>query len=209
MIDLHTFATPNGRKVSIMLEELELPYRVHVADITKGEQFRPEFLAISPNNKIPAIVDPDGPGGKSINIFESAAILIYLAEKTGRLLPAAGADRYDVLQWAMFQMGGVGPMFGQFNHFARFAREKIPYAIERYTKESKRLLQVVERQLEKHTFVTRDYSIADILLFPWVDSHAKNAAQLFEDLPQVRRWLQMLWARPAVERGMKVPEIRS
>ena len=205
MIDLYTFTTPNGRKASIALEELGLAYRVNVVDITKGEQFKPEFLAINPNSKIPAMVDPDGPGGQSITIFESAAILIYLAEKTGRLLPASGPERYDVLQWAMFQMGGVGPMFGQYNHFARFAPEKIPYAIERYTKESKRLLQVLERQLQTRIFVAREYSIADILLFPWVDSHAKNAPQLLEDAPRVRRWLEMLWARPAVQRGMQVP----
>jgi GST-like protein len=205
MIDLYTFATPNGRKASIALEELGLAYRVQVVDITKGEQFEPEFLAINPNSKIPAIVDPDGPGGQAITIFESAAILIYLAEKTGRLFPASGPQRYDVLQWVMFQMGGVGPMFGQYNHFARFASEKIPYAIERYTKESKRLLQVLERQLQTRIFVAREYSIADILLFPWVDSHAKNAPQLLEDAPRVRRWLEMLWARPAVERGMQVP----
>jgi len=205
MIDLYTFATPNGRKASIALEELGLAYRVQVVDITKGEQFKPEFLAINPNSKIPAIVDPDGPGGQAITIFESAAILIYLAEKTGRLFPASGPERYDVLQWAMFQMGGVGPMFGQYNHFARFASEKIPYAIERYTKESKRLLQVLERQLQTRIFVAREYSIADILLFPWVDSHAKNAPQLLEDAPRVRRWLEMLWARPAVQRGMQVP----
>ena len=124
VIDLYTWTTPNGRKASIALEELGLAYRVHVVDITKGEQFKPEFLAINPNSKIPAMVDPDGPGGQSITIFESAAILIYLAEKTGRLLPASGPERYDVLQWAMFQMGGVGPMFGQYNHFARFASEK-------------------------------------------------------------------------------------
>jgi GSH-dependent disulfide-bond oxidoreductase len=206
MIDLYTFATPNGRKASIALEELGLAYRVHVVDITKGEQFEPEFLAINPNNKIPAIVDSDGPGGRAITIFESGAILIYLAEKTGRLLPATGPDRYDVLQWVMFQMGGVGPMFGQYNHFARFAREKIPYAIERYTQESKRLLQVLERQLQTRMFVAREYSIADILLFPWVDSLAKNAPQVLEDAPRVRRWLDMLWARPAVQRGMQVPE---
>ena len=205
MIDLYTFATPNGRKASIALEELGLAYRVQVVDITKGEQFKPEFLAINPNSKIPAIVDPDGPGGQAITIFESAAILIYLAEKTGRLFPASGPERYDVLQWAMFQMGGVGPMFGQYNHFARFASEKIPYAIERYTKESKRLLQVLERQLQTRIFVASEYSIADILLFPWVDSHAKNAPQLLEDAPRVRRWLEMLWARPAVQRGMQVP----
>jgi GSH-dependent disulfide-bond oxidoreductase len=205
MIDLYTFATPNGRKVSIMLEELALPYRTHIVDITKGEQFTPEFLAINPNNKIPAIVDSDGPGGQPLTIFESGAILIYLAEKTGRLLPPSGPERYDVLQWVMFQMGGVGPMFGQYNHFARFARERISYAIERYTLESKRLLHVIDRRLQGSTFITREYSIADVLLFPWVDSHARNAPQLLEDTAQVRRWLDLLWARPAVQRGMKVP----
>ena len=208
MIDLYTFATPNGRKVSIMLEELGLAYRVHVVDITKGEQFKPEFLAINPNNKIPAIVDSDGPGGRPITVFESGAILIYLAEKTGRLLPPSGAERYDVLQWVMFQMGGVGPMFGQYNHFARFAPEKIPYAVERYTQESKRLLQVLEHRLQERTFIGPEYSIADVILFPWVDSHAKNAPQLLEDTPRVMRWLGALWARPAVQRGMQVPEAR-
>jgi GST-like protein len=205
MIDLYTFPTPNGRKVSIMLEELEMPYRTQIVDITKGEQFKPEFLAINPNNKIPAIVDSEGPGGRSITLFESGAILIYLAEKTGRLLPASGAERYEVLQWVMFQMGGVGPMFGQYNHFARFAAEKIPYAIERYTQESKRLLQVIDRRLEGRTFIARDYSIADVIVFPWVDSLAKNAPQFLEDSAQVRRWLEMLWTRPAVRRGMSVP----
>lgn len=206
MIDLYTFATPNGRKVSIMLEELELPYRTHVVDITKGEQFKPEFLAINPNNKIPAIVDSDGPGGRPLTVFESGAILIYLAEKSGRLLPPSGPDRYDVLQWVMFQMGGVGPMFGQYNHFARFAAEKIPYAIERYTQESQRLLHVLDRRLEGRAFITREYSIADVLLFPWVASLAKYAPQLLEDTPQVRRWLDLLWSRPAVQRGMNVPQ---
>ena len=206
MIDLYTFATPNGRKVSIMLEELELPYRTHVVDITKGEQFKPEFLAINPNNKIPAIVDSDGPGGRPLTVFESGAILIYLAEKSGRLLPPSGPDRYDVLQWVMFQMGGVGPMFGQYNHFALFAPEKIPYAIERYTQESKRLLHVLDRRLEGRTFVTREYSIADVLLFPWVAGHAKRTPPLLEDTPQVRRWLDLLWSRPAVQRGMNVPQ---
>jgi len=206
MIDLYTFATPNGRKVSIMLEELELPYRTHVVDITKGEQFKPEFLAINPNNKIPAIVDSDGPGGRPLTVFESGAILIYLAEKSGRLLPPSGPDRYDVLQWVMFQMGGVGPMFGQYNHFALFAPEKIPYAIERYTQESRRLLHVLDRRLEGRTFVTREYSIADVLLFPWVAGHAKRAPSLLEDTPQVRRWLELLWSRPAVQRGMNVPQ---
>jgi GST-like protein len=209
MIDLYTFATPNGRKVSIMLEELELPYRTHVVDITKGEQFKPDFLAINPNNKIPAIVDSEGPGGRPIAVFESGAILIYLAEKTARLLPPSGADRYDVLQWVMFQMGGVGPMFGQYNHFARFAPEKVPYAIERYTRESKRLLQVIEQRLQGRTFIAREYSIADVILFPWVDSHAKNAPQLVDDTAEVRRWLKTLWARPAVQRGMSVPEAKS
>jgi GSH-dependent disulfide-bond oxidoreductase len=206
MIDLYTFATPNGRKVSIMLEELELSYRTHVVDIAKGEQFKPEFLAISPNNKIPAIVDSDGPGGRPLSVFESGAILIYLAEKTGRLLPPSGADRYDVLQWVMFQMGGVGPMFGQYNHFARFARERIPYAIDRYTQESKRLFHVMDRRLKESPFIAREYSIADVLLFPWVESHAKNAPQLLEDTAEVRRWRDVLWARPAVRRGMNVPQ---
>ncbi len=206
MIDLYTFTTPNGRKISIALEELELSYRTHVVDITKGEQFKPEFLAINPNSKIPAIVDSDGPGGQPITIFESGAILIYLADKTGRLLPPSGPDRYDVLQWVMFQMGGVGPMFGQYNHFARFAREKIPYAIERYTQESKRLLHVMDRRLQGRTFIAGEYSIADVILFPWVDSLAKNAPQLLEDAAQVRRWLELLWTRPAVRRGMAVPQ---
>jgi GST-like protein len=205
VIDLYTFPTPNGRKVSIMLEELEMPYRTQIVDITKGDQFKPEFLAINPNNKIPAIVDSEGPGGRSITLFESGAILIYLAEKTGRLLPPSGAERYEVLQWVMFQMGGVGPMFGQYNHFARFAAEKIPYAVERYTQESKRLLQVIDRRLEGRTFIARDYSIADVIVFPWVDSLAKNAPQLLEDSAQVRRWQEMLWARPPVRRGMNVP----
>jgi len=205
VIDLYTFPTPNGRKVSIMLEELEMPYRTHLVDIAKGEQFKPEFLKINPNSKIPAIVDSDGPGGQSITIFESGAILIYLAEKTGRLLPPSGVDRYDVLQWVMFQMGGVGPMFGQYNHFARFAAQKIPYAIERYTKEAKRLLHVIDPRLQELTFIARDYSIADVLLFPWVDSLAKNAPQLLEETPSVRRWLETLWSRPAVRRGMNVP----
>jgi len=202
---LYTFPTPNGRKVSIMLEELAMPYRTHFVDITKGEQFKPEFLAINPNSKIPAIVDSDGPGGRSITIFESGAILIYLAEKTGCLLPSSGADRYEVLQWVMFQMGGVGPMFGQYNHFARFAVEKIPYAIERYTKESERLLQVIDRRLQDLAFIAREYSIADLIVFPWVDSLAKNAPLLLEDTASVRRWLETLWSRPAVRRGMNVP----
>ncbi len=208
MIDLYTFATPNGRKASIMLEEVGLAYRVHVVQITKGEQYKPEFIAINPNSKIPAIVDSEGPGGQPITVFESGAILIYFAEKTGRFLPASGAERYDVMQWVMFQMGGVGPMFGQYNHFARFAPEKILYAIERYTKESKRLIQVLERQLQTRIFIAREYSIADIIMFPWVDSHAKNAPQLLEDAPRVRRWLETLWARPTVQRGMQVPEQR-
>jgi GST-like protein len=205
MIDLYTFATPNGRKVSIMLEELAIPYRVRVIDITKGEQFKPEFLAINPNNKIPAIVDSEGPGGRPITVFESGAILVYLAEKTGRMLPSSGPERYETLQWVMFQMGGVGPMFGQYNHFARFAPEKIPYAIERYSQESKRLIQVLDRHLQSRTFVAADYSIADVILFPWIDSHARNAPGLLEGATHVQRWLEVLWKRPAVQRGMSVP----
>lgn len=209
MIDLYTFSTPNGRKVSIMLEEVALPYQVHVVDITKGQQFEPKFLEISPNNKIPAIVDRDGPDARPIALFESAAILIYLAEKTKRLLPAHGSDRYEVLAWAMFQMGSVGPMFGQYNHFVRFAPEKLPYAIDRYTRESTRLLQVLERHLQHREFMASEYSIADILLFPWMDSLATSTPQLFEKAPRVREWMQRLWERPAVQRGMKIPAIQS
>lgn len=202
MIQLYTFKTPNGRKVSIALEEMGLPYQAHSIDISKGEQFAPDFLAISPNNKIPAIVDPDGPGGAPLSLFESGAILIYLAEKTGRFLPPS--QRPQVLQWLMFQMGGVGPMFGQFNHFTVFATEKIPYAMERYTKESARLLGVMEKQLSAHEYIAGEYSIADMALYPWVAGTIERLREHGE-FPQVRRWLARVGERPAVQQGMKVP----
>ena len=202
MIDLYTWATPNGRKVSIMLEEVGLPYEVHPIHIGQGDQFKPEFLAISPNNKIPAIVDRDN----GYAVFESGAILIYLAEKTGKLLPSAAKERMDTLQWLMFQMGGVGPFFGQTHHFNRFAAEKIPYAIERYVNETKRLYGVMDRRLEKVAYLAGDYSIADIATFPWVarwEWHGLDHG--LKDFPNVVRWYDAIRARPAVQRGYNVP----
>jgi GST-like protein len=200
MIDLYTFTTPNGRKASVMLEEVELPYTVHVIDITKGDQFTPEFVAINPNSKIPAIVDQD----TGITVFESGAILIYLAEKTGKLLPTDQKNRFLVLEWLMFQMGSVGPMFGQLNHFKRFAPEKIPYAIERYEKETLRLYSVLDKQLSEHEFICGDYSIADIATFPWVASYEFQGLTL-NNHPHLKRWFETIQQRPAVQRGMAVP----
>ena len=202
MIDLYTWGTPNGRKISIMLEEVGLPYEVHPIHIGQGDQFKPEFLAISPNNKIPAIVDRDN--GQSV--FESGAILIYLAEKTGKLLPTDSKARMDALQWLMFQMGGVGPMFGQTHHFHRFAKEKIPYAIDRYVGETKRLYGVMDQQLGKHDYLAGDYSIADVATFPWVarwDWHGLEGG--LKAFPNVTRWYDAIRARPAVQRGYNVP----
>ncbi|MBI4529287.1 MAG: glutathione S-transferase N-terminal domain-containing protein [Deltaproteobacteria bacterium] len=204
MIELYTWRTPNGRKISIMLEELGLPYEVHPVDLSKGEQFKPEFLAINPNNKIPAIVDRDGPDGKPYSLFESGAILMYLAEKTGKLLPVQTRRRYEVIQWLMFQMGGVGPMFGQANHFFRSAREKAPYAIERFRKETERLYRVLDTRLAGSQFLAAEYSIADIATYPWVDRHQYHEVKL-ESFPHVKRWFDMLAARPAVKRGMLIP----
>lgn len=204
MITLYTWGTPNGRKVSIMLEELALPYQVQPVDITRNEQFAPAFLAISPNNKIPALVDSDGPDGQPLALFESGAILIYLAEKTGKLLPADGTARYAVLQWLMFQMGGFGPMLGQAHHFLRFAPEPLPYAQQRYRAEARRLYGVLDKQLAEQRFVAGDYSIADIALFPWAARHEWQDIDL-ADFPQVQRWYHDVAARPAVQRGMAVP----
>ena len=204
MIDLYTWSTPNGRKVSIMLEELGLPYRVHAIDIGKGDQFKPEYVAINPNSKIPAIVDTDGPGGAAIRMMESGAILIYLADKTGKLLPTSGAARYAALEWLMFQMGGVGPMFGQVHHFLRAAKEQVPYAIERYTKETKRLYGVLNACLESNEYLAGGYTIADIATYPWVARHEWHKTDL-NDFPHVKRWFDAISARPAVQRGMKVP----
>jgi len=206
MIDLYTWTTPNGRKVSIMLEELGLDYAVHPINIMKGDQMTPEFLAINPNNKIPAIIDTDGPGGKPLTVFESGAILIYLAEKTGSdLLPAAGAARYEALQWLMWQMGGVGPMFGQVHHFVKFAKEDVPYAKKRYSDELLRLYAVMDKRLAAHPYLAGDaYSIADIATYPWVDRHAWHPMAL-SDYPNVQRWYDTMGLRGAVKVGMNVP----
>jgi GST-like protein len=205
MIELYTWSTPNGRKVSIMLEECGLPYRVHKIDIGKGDQFTPEYVAINPNSKIPAIVDPDGPDGKPMTLMESGAILVYLAGKTGRFLPPAARDKYDALQWLMFQMGGVGPMFGQAHHFMRAKKDEIPYGSERYGKEAKRLYGVMDRHLAHHEYFSRDYSIADIATYPWVARHEWHRVDL-SAYPDVKRWYERVAARPAVARGMAVPQ---
>jgi len=203
-IDLYTWSTPNGRKASIALEELDLAYKVHPINITKDEQFQPAFLAVSPNNKIPAIVDPEGPDGQPLSLFESGAILIYLAEKTGRLLPSAPTARYRALEWLMWQMGGFGPMLGQAHHFRRFAPEQVPYAIERYTNETRRLYGVLDRRLGEVEYLAGDYSIADIATFPWAARHEWQGVDLAE-FANVKRWFDAIAARPAVARGMAVP----
>jgi GST-like protein len=202
-IDVYSWPTPNGHKVHIMLEECELPYLVHAVDIGAGDQFDPRFLAISPNNKIPAIVDPDGPDGRPIALFESGAILVYLAGKTGRFLPPDDRGRYSVLEWLMFQMGGVGPMLGQAHHFRLYAPEPIPYAVERYTREAQRLYAVMDKRLAKERFFAGAYSIADMAIFPWTRSHANQGVDL-AGFPHVRRWFDEISARPAVQRALKV-----
>jgi GST-like protein len=203
MIDVYTWPTPNGHKVHIMLEECELAYRVHAVDIGAGDQFEPEFLRISPNNKIPAIVDPDGPDGKPISLFESGAILIYLAGKTGRFLPADVRGKYRALEWLMFQMGGIGPMFGQAHHFRIYAPEKIDYAINRYTNEARRLYGVLDRRLAEAPYLAGEYGVADIATFPWTRSHERQGVDL-ADYPNVKRWFDAIAARPAVQRGVQV-----
>jgi GSH-dependent disulfide-bond oxidoreductase len=204
MIDVYSWPTPNGHKVHIMLEECGLPYKVHPINIGSGDQFKPEFLAISPNNKIPAIVDPEGPGGQPLSLFESGAILVYLAEKTGRFMASEPRGRYEELQWLMFQMGGVGPMLGQAHHFRLYAPEKIGYAIDRYTNEAKRLYGVIDKRLAKSAYLAgNDYSIADIATFPWLRSWQNQGVQL-SDYPHLQKWFDAIAARPAVERGVKV-----
>ncbi|MDX2272636.1 MAG: glutathione S-transferase N-terminal domain-containing protein [Cyanobacteriota bacterium] len=206
MIDLYTFTTPNGRKISIMLEEVELPYTVHIINIIKGDQNTPSFRAINPNGKIPAIIDQD----TQMSIIESGAILIYLAEKTGKLLPSDLKSRSHVLQWLMLQMSGVGPMFGQMNHFRRFASEKIPYGIERYTQESQRLLGVLDQQLAQHPYLAGEYSIADIATYPWIHSYERfgySEGLTLDPYPHVKRWCEEVASRPAVIRGMAVPSL--
>ena len=204
MIDLYYWPTPNGWKISIMLEECGLPYRVVPVNIGQGDQFEPEFLAISPNNRMPAIVDPEGPEGR-IAIFESGAILLYLAEKTDRYLPTDMAGRHEVIQWLMFQMGGIGPMLGQAHHFRLYAPEKIDYAFNRYTNEAARLYRVVDKRLSEHDYLAGDYSIADMATFPWLRYH-ENQGQKLEDYPHLKRWYDGLEARPAVQRGLAILE---
>ncbi len=205
MIDLYTWPTPNGHKIHIMLEECALPYAIHAVDIGAGEQFDPEFLAISPNNKIPAIVDSDGPGGKPFTLFESGAILLYLAGKTGRFLPRSERGKYRTLEWLMFQMGGFGPMLGQAHHFRIYAPERIEYAYQRYTREAARLYGVLDRRLaETGAYIAGgQYTIADMALWPWARSHANQGID-FADYPQVGRWFEKIGARPAVKRAVKV-----
>jgi GST-like protein len=204
MIDVYSTATPNGHKVHIMLEECGLPYRIHHIDIAAGDQFKPEFLAISPNNKIPAIVDSDGPDGKPMSLFESGAILVYLASKTGQFLGATDREKFTTLQWLMFQMGGVGPMLGQAHHFRIYAPEKFEYAINRYTNEAKRLYGVIDRQLEKNAYLAGDeYTIADIATFPWTRSW-KNQGIDWSDFPHAKRWFDEISERDAVKRGVEV-----
>jgi len=207
LIDLYTWTTPNGRKVSIMLEETGLAYRVHPVDINSGEQFRPEFLAINPNNRIPAIVDEAGPDGKRFELFESGAILLYLAHKTGQFLPRDTSRQFQSIQWLMFQMGGVGPMFGQAHHFLRATKEPVPYGIERYTKETRRLYGVLNGHLREHEYLADEYSVADIATYPWIARHDWHKVNL-DEFPAVKAWFERIGARPAVQRGMKVPELK-
>jgi len=209
MIDLYTWGTPNGCKVSIMLEELGLPYTVHRVDIGADEQFAPAFLAISPNNKIPAIVDPDGPDGAPISVFETGAILVYLAEKTGSdLWPTEPRQRMVTLQWLMFQMGGIGPFLGQANHFLKFAKEEVPYAMNRYRTEAHRLYGVMDRRLAEVPYLAGEsYSIADIASYPWVMRYPWHEIDLETACPHVWAWAQRIGARPAVAKGMAVPTL--
>ena len=204
MIDVYSWATPNGHKIHIMLEELGLEYKVIPIDIGVGDQFTPEFLAISPNNKIPAIIDSDGPNGRPLALFESGAILFYLAEKTGKFLPLDPVGRYTTMQWLMFQMGGVGPMLGQAHHFRIYAPEKIEYAVNRYSNEAKRLYGVMDKQLGRTRYLAgNDYSIADIATFPWTRSWKNQGIEL-DEFPNVKRWFDEISARPAVIRGVEV-----
>ena len=205
MIDLYSWGTPNGRKISVALEELGLKYQVFPINISKDEQFAPDFLKISPNNKIPAIVDHEPPwGGGPYSLFESGAILIYLADKTGKLIPPGAKGRYDCLQWLMFQMGGLGPMLGQAHHFRRFAPEQLPYAIKRYTDETARLYRVMEKRLGEVAYLAGEYSIADIASYPWITRHEWQGQSL-ADYPNLKRWYDAIAARPAVKRGFEVP----
>ncbi|MGF1473396.1 MAG: glutathione S-transferase family protein [Rubrobacteraceae bacterium] len=204
-IDLHYWPTPNGWKISIFLEEVGLPYNVVPVDITAGDQFEEDFLKISPNNKMPAIVDPEGPDGGPISIFESGAILIYLSDKTNRFAPRTPRGYYRTLEWLMFQVGHVGPMLGQAHHFRGYAPEEIPYAVDRYTNEAARLYGVMDRQLAENDYFVGDYSIADIAIYPWLVSHERQGQDM-NDFPNLYRWFEQVGSRPAVQRGLAVGE---
>jgi GSH-dependent disulfide-bond oxidoreductase len=204
MIDLYTWPTPNGHKIHIMLEECKLAYAVHAVDISAGDQFKPDFLKISPNNKIPAILDHDGIGGKPYSVFESGAILLYLASKTGKFLGKTDRAKFDTMQWLMFQMGGVGPMLGQTHHFRLYAPEKVEYAINRYTNETKRLYGVINKRLESNSFIAgKEYTIADIATWPWIRSWKNQGVEL-NDFPAVKEWFEKIEVRPAVKRAVTV-----
>ncbi len=204
MIELYTWPTPNGHKIHIMLEECRLPYRVHAVNIGTGDQFQPDFLQISPNNKIPALVDSEGPDGQPISIFESGAMLIYLAAKTGKFMPKTDRAKYEVLQWLMFQMGGVGPMLGQAHHFRIYAPKKIDYAVNRYTQEAKRLYGVMDKRLQTSPWIGgKSYSIADIAIFPWLRSW-QNQGIDWADYPHLKAWFDKIAARPAVQKAVQV-----
>ena len=205
-LDLYTWKTSNGRKATIMLEECGLEYNVHPIDISKDMQFSDEFVSINPNSKIPALVDHNGPNGDRITIFESGAILMYLAEKTGLFMPTEPEKKYEVIQWVMFQMGGIGPIFGQVHHFKRAAKEKVPYAINRYFNECSRLYGVLDARLENRNFLANeDLSIADFCVLPWVFRHDWQEINL-QDFKNVQRWYEMLMSRPALSKGMEIPK---
>ena len=212
-IQLYSLGTPNGQKIGVALEEMELPYEAHRVNIMAGDQFSDEFIAINPNSKIPAIVDPLGPNGEPLTVFESGAILIYLAEKSGKYLPTDPATRSECLQWLFFQVGGIGPMFGQFGHFYRYAKEKIPYGINRYQTETLRLLEVLEKRLEERDFLMgEDYTIADMATFPWVGAldwgyNAAELLQLKQNFPNVMAWYDRCRQRPATARGLEVTKL--
>ncbi len=204
MIDLYTWPTPNGHKVHIMLEETGIPYRVHPINIGSGEQFAPAFLKISPNNKMPAMVDTEGPGGKPLSMFESGAMLIYLASKSGRFLPDDLAKKWSTLSWLMFQMGGVGPMLGQAHHFLGYAPERIPYAMDRYRNEANRLYGVIERRLGESTYIACDeYTIADMAIVPWLRYPDRQGVEI-DQYPRLKRWRDAILERPAVKRALEV-----
>jgi GSH-dependent disulfide-bond oxidoreductase len=203
MIDVYFWPTPNGYKVTVMLEELGLKYNLIPVNIGRGEQFKPEFLKISPNNRMPAIIDPEGPGGKPFAIFESGAILMYLAEKYGKLMPAETRRKYEVVEWLMFQMASVGPMLGQAHHFRLYAPEKLQYAIDRYTNEARRIYHVIDKRLSEVAYLAGEYSIADIAVYPWLVPHSMQGQNL-DDTPNLKRWYEEIRSRPAVQRGFAV-----